>query len=90
MFWCCAIAPLLLIYFAIDKKGKTTHGKAKWAKKSDIESTKFSLTNFIKGVLGLINPLNFTPKKYAKALKEFFKFGFYISTPMLDVNFHKG
>lgn len=89
-FGAAAIAPLLLIYFAIDKKGKTTHGKAKWAKKSDIESTKFSLTNFIKGVLGLINPLNFTPKKYAKALKEFFKFGFYISTPMLDVNFHKG
>lgn len=89
-FAAAVIAPLLLIYLGIDKKGKTTHGKAKWAKKSDIENTKFSLTNFIKGIFGLINPLNFTPKKYTKALKEFFKFGFYVNTPMLDVNFSKG
>lgn len=69
--------PLIgLIVFTIPKNRSSTHGKAKWATKADIENYRFSLRDFLKDFFKLINPLNFfNPKKFLKNLLEFSKLG---------------
>lgn len=82
---------LLLTYLLSNKKLKTTHGKAVWAGEKDIESYRFSFQRWIKGIIGVCNPLAyFSIKSIQKAWKEFFHFGFALTTPLLNMNFSRG
>ncbi|PAF53014.1 hypothetical protein BKH42_08140 [Helicobacter sp. 13S00482-2] len=84
-----AILPFIIVFiFSIPKNRSTTHGKAKWAKKSDIESYSFSLIKLIKDFFRLLNPLT-SPKKFLKNLLEFLKFGMQKKNKM-GLNFGNG
>lgn len=82
--------PLFMFYLLKDKKQRDSHGKARWANSHDIQKTTFSLIKLLKDALELINPLNFTPKRYSKAFSKFLDFGLTTTTPMLETNFTRG
>lgn len=87
--------PLLLIYILKGKKHLTSHGKARWANKFDIEKSDFNLNKLIQDtkefLLATINPLSYIPPtKWWKAFKKWLDFGFITITPMLDTNFSRG
>ena len=89
MFVSCM--PPMLIFMALKtSKPKDSHGKARWANKHDIQKSDFVPSKFIQDFLALLNPMNFTPKKYWEAFKRFLDFGFVTTTPMLDTNFDRG
>lgn len=84
------IVPFIVIFFlSLPKTRSTSHGKAKWATKSDIESYSFSFKKLLKDFLSLINPINFKPKNWIKKLSEFCKFGM-IKKNKMEVNFGNG
>lgn len=85
------ITPLVAIFFlSLPKTRSTSHGKAKWAKKSDIENYSFSFKKLLKDFFSLINPINiFKPKGWIKKLFEFCKFGM-IKKNKMEVNFGNG
>lgn len=87
-----SIFPPLLILFALKgKKQLTSHGKARWANKFDIEKSDFIASKFFKDTKALFNPLNlFPPTKWFKAFRKWLDFGFVTTTPMLDTNFSRG
>lgn len=85
------IPPFLILYLFLNKKIRTSHGKARWAQAKDIETQKFSITILFWDIIALLNPLlYFQPKKLIKAYKKFFNFGWHLATPMQDTNFSRG
>ncbi|PAF42167.1 type IV secretory system conjugative DNA transfer family protein [Helicobacter sp. 11S03491-1] len=85
------IIPLIIVFvLSMPKNRSTTHGKAKWAKRSDIETYSFSLIKFTKDFFKLLNPLFWlNPKKFFKNILEFFKLGMQKKNKM-GVNFGNG
>lgn len=83
--------PIFILMILKTKKQVTTHGKARWANRNDIEKTDFVLSKFIIDTLALFNPLNFYPfSKWFQTFRKWLDFGFVTKTPMLDANFSRG
>ncbi|MGI0405895.1 type IV secretory system conjugative DNA transfer family protein [Helicobacter himalayensis] len=84
-------SPIFILMILKTKKQVTTHGKARWANRNDIEKTDFVLSKFIIDTLALFNPLNFYPfSKWFQTFRKWLDFGFVTKTPMLDANFSRG
>lgn len=83
--------PIFIIMLLKGKKQVTSHGKARWATRYDIEKTNFIFDKFFTDTLTLLNPLNFFPPvKWLKAFRKWLDFGFVTTTPMLEANFSRG
>ncbi|WP_394996115.1 type IV secretory system conjugative DNA transfer family protein [uncultured Helicobacter sp.] len=83
--------PVFMLLLLKGKKEITTHGKARWATKYDIEKSDFKFGKFFKDTLALFNPLSLLPPtKWFKAFRKWLDFGFVTTTPMLDTNFSRG
>lgn len=84
-------SPLIaLIILSMPKNRSTTHGKAKWASRYDIESYCFSLGRFLKNFFKLINPFSLCSfNKTKQNLKEFLKLGMMKKNKM-KLNFDNG
>lgn len=86
----CFIPFLIVLYLTYEKKSKTTYGKAKFAKKEDIERYSISPVSFFKDILQILNYKNYLNIiRFLKMLGSLLPPGVKPINPM-DVNFGKG
>lgn len=98
MYACVPLLIMLSVIFdIISRKDATTHGKARFATKNDIEHHSFSAKKLLKDYVRILHPRNYIffykPKDWWRFLKttivNLFTFGTTITNP-IRLNFNKG
>ncbi|PAF49438.1 hypothetical protein BKH41_01875 [Helicobacter sp. 12S02232-10] len=86
-----AFTPFIsIVYLTTNKSNLTTHGKARWASRKDIERYTYNPFKFIKDIFLFLNPLNLLkPKVFFLRFINLFKLGRKVINPM-KINFGKG